>query len=159
MEWNTLDGYIIKEHLGQVAMSLWDTLYRWLCHHETLYIGGYVIMKHPMQIGISLRNAPCRCLCHCGIPCIGGYVIMEHPQMQMAISLTKTQKVQRSKRQGPKGQMRPKGPKFKMATKVNKTTSAIAETCYFQNSHSMFIKPTVFLVRSVVEDGISITVY
>ena len=83
MEWNTLDGYIIKEHLGQVAMSLWDTLYRWLCHHETLYIGGYVIMKHPMQIGISLRNAPCRCLCHCGIPCIGGYVIMEHPMYML----------------------------------------------------------------------------
>ena len=70
-------------------MSLWDTLYRWLCHHETLYIGGYVIMKHPMQIGISLRNAPCRCLCHCGIPCIGGYVIMEHP-MQIGISLRNT---------------------------------------------------------------------
>ena len=89
MEWNTLDGYIIKEHLGQVAMSLWDTLYRWLCHHETLYIGGYVIMKHPMQIGISLRNTPFRCLCHCGIPCIGGYVIMEHP-MQIGISLRNT---------------------------------------------------------------------
>jgi len=51
---------------------------------------------------------------------------------------------------GPKvqtlGSKGPKGPKFKMATKVNKTTSAIAETNYFQNSHSMFIKPTVFLV-------------
>ena len=53
--------------------------------------------------------------------------------------------------------MRPKGPKLKKATKVNKTMSE--ETNYFQNSHSMFIKPTVLLVRSVVEDGISITVY
>ena len=94
-------------------MPLWDTLYRWLCHHGT-----------PLDVD--------------------GYIISEN---------SKGPKVQTL---GSKG---PKGPKFKMATKVNKTTSAIAETNYFQNSHSMFIKPTVFLVRSVVGDGISITVY
>ena len=41
-------GYGIVGHPMQVAMALWDTLYRWLCHFGTPYVGGYVFVKHPI---------------------------------------------------------------------------------------------------------------
>ena len=79
MEWNTLDGYIIKEHPGQVAMSLWDTLYRWLCHHETPYVDWYIIKKRPMQVLMPLWDTLYRWLCHHGTPLdVDGYIINEN---------------------------------------------------------------------------------
>ena len=36
-------------------MPLWDTLYRWLCHHGTPYVDRYIIKEHPMYM-----------LFHCG---------------------------------------------------------------------------------------------
>ena len=41
-------GYVIVGHPKQVAMALWDTLYRRLCHVGTPYVGGYVFMKRPI---------------------------------------------------------------------------------------------------------------
>ena len=96
MEWNTLDGYIIKEHLGQVAMSLWDlehsiqvamsswnTLYRWLCHHETPYVDWYIIKKRPMQVLMPLWDTLYRWLCHHGKPYVDRYIIKEHPMYML----------------------------------------------------------------------------
>ena len=48
-------------------MSLWD--YRWLCHHETPYVGVY----------IPLWDTLYRWLCHHGTPHVDGYIIKEHP--------------------------------------------------------------------------------
>ena len=60
-------------------MSLWVTLYRWLCHCRTPCVGGYVIVGHPVWVAMSLQDTLYRWLCHCGTPYIGGYVIVGHP--------------------------------------------------------------------------------
>ena len=84
-----MGGYIIFEHPIWVAISFWNTLYGWLWHCGTPYIGGfiivehymgcYVIVEHPIWVAMSLRNTLYGWLCHCGTPYMGGYVIAEHP--------------------------------------------------------------------------------
>ena len=66
----------------------------------------------------------------------------------MAILLTKTQKVQ---------MLGSKGAQIQNGNESQQNN--LGRDKLITNSHSMFIKPTVLLVRSVVEDGISITVY
>ena len=51
-------------------MLLWDTLCRWLCHHETPYVDWYIIKK--------LWDTLYRWLCHHGTPYyVDGYIINE----------------------------------------------------------------------------------
>ena len=67
----------------QMGISLWDTLYRWLCHHETPYVDWYIIKKRPMQVLMPLWDTLYRWLCHHGTPYVDRYIIKEHPMYML----------------------------------------------------------------------------
>ena len=87
--------------ISSFFLSLWETLYWWLCPCRTPYVCGYiivghtfyrvdnVIMKHPIELTMSLWHILKRWLCHCDISYRVDNVIVKLP-IEVTMSLWHT---------------------------------------------------------------------